>query len=196
MVGAAGKLNAFLGGFVVVATVATAPASGGAVSAGERFEITGACRDGLANGAYELRLTDGRLRVVGAFAQGRKTGTFIFWTAGGARTAVVPYEDDRRNGTVARWYTNGSSEVGRRLEIPFIEERRHGIERSWHPNGHERGEARYEHGTLISARAWDRGGVPLSEAQAWRQAAEDEAVDERFAASLAELVGKHLPHCD
>ncbi len=60
--------------------------------------VTGACRDGVPNGAYELRMPDGRLRILGAFAKGRRTGTFLFWAASGARIAVIPYDDDAKVG--------------------------------------------------------------------------------------------------
>jgi hypothetical protein len=165
-------------------------------AATQRFEVVGACRDGVPNGAYELRMADGRLRVAGAFAHGRKTGTFVFWTATGGRIAVVPYEDDLKTGTVARWYTKASGgELGRRLEAPFSENVLHGIERSWHSNGVGHSEVRYEHGTLISAKAWDRRGAPLPEAEARRMAAQDAAADERFLAELDATVRDHPPRC-
>ena len=142
-------------------------------------------------------MPDGRLRVAGAFAQGKKTGTFVFWTAGGARIAVVPYDDDSRTGTVARWYTKRSGhELGRRLEAPFRDNVLHGIERSWHANGAERSEMHYEHGALVSARAWNESGWPLPEPQAQRLAKQDAAVDERFLAELDALVREHLPRCE
>jgi len=200
MVGAAGKLKPVRDGFplaVVVATVTAAAASGGAAAAAERFEVVGGCRDGVPNGAYELRTPDGRLRAAGAFALGRKTGTFIFWAASGGRIAVVPYDEDLKTGTVARWYTNATGgESGRRLEAPFSENILHGIERSWHPNGAERSERRYEHGALVSASAWDKRGTPLPEAQAMHLAAQDQAADERFLAELDATVQAHRPRCE
>lgn len=190
MVGAAGKVvrsGLFFAGALALA----------AASAAERLEVVGACRDGVPNGAYELRMPDGRLRVAGAFAQGRMTGTFIFWTAAGARIAVIPYADDARTGTLARWYTAASgSELGRRLEAPFLENRRHGIERSWHANGAERAEFRYQHGVLVSAVAWDARGVALPAAQARRQAERDAAADERFFSTLEGAVRDHRPACE
>jgi antitoxin component YwqK of YwqJK toxin-antitoxin module len=182
---------------VIAATLAVAAASGDAASAAGRFEVVGACRDGVPNGAYELRMSDGRLRAAGAFALGKKTGTFIFWAASGGRIAVVPYDEDLKTGTVARWYTNASGgESGRRLEAPFSENLLHGIERSWHPNGVERSERRYEHGTLVSASAWDKRGTPLPQAQAMRLAAQDQAADERFLAELDASVQAHRPRCE
>ena len=163
----------------------------------ERFVVVGACRGGVPNGAYELRMPDGRLRVSGAFASGRKTGTFIFWTAAGARIAVVPYDEDAKSGTVARWYTTSSGrESGRKLEAPFSENVLHGIERSWHPNGVLRSESRYERGALAATQAWDRSGVPLPEPQARRLAAQDATADERFLSELDATVRDHPPRCE
>ena len=200
MVGAAGKLRPVPGGFplaVIAATVAAAASSGGAVAAAERLQVVGACRDGVPNGAYELRMPDGRLRAAGAFALGRKTGTFIFWAASGGRVAVVPYDEDLKTGTVARWYTNTSGgESGRRLEAPYSENLLHGIERSWYSNGVERSERRYEHGILVSASAWDQRGQPLPEAQAMRLAAQDQTADERFLAELDATIQGHRPRCE
>jgi len=190
MVGAAAKLARVLASLVVA--VAALPAS-----AAERFEVVGGCRGGVPNGAYELRMPDGRLRVAGAFAHGRKTGTFIFWTAAGARVAVVPYDEDAKSGTVARWYTTASGrESGRRLEAPFSDDARHGVERSWHSNGVLRSESRYEHGALASTQAWDRRGVPLPDAAARRLEAQDAAADRRFLSELEATVRDHPPRCE
>ena len=180
--------------FLLASIVATRIAS---AAPAERFEVVGGCRGGAANGAYELRMPDGQLRVAGAFAQGRKTGTFVFWTSRGARIAVVPYDEDAKTGTIARWYTTTTGgELGRRLEAPYADNALHGIERSWHANGVLRSELRYEHGTLLSAQAWDRRGAPLPEAQARRQAAQDAAADERILAELEAIVQGHLPRCE
>src|SRR5256885_15931395 len=118
------------------------------------YVVVGQCRSGVANGGYEPRTPDRRLRVVGAFAQGHMTGTFIFWSAAGARVAVMPFDNDAKNGTVALWYTPPDSrvEAGRKLEAPYVDDRPHGIVRSWHPNGMPRAEYRYEHGALSDTR--------------------------------------------
>jgi antitoxin component YwqK of YwqJK toxin-antitoxin module len=180
---------------VIAAAVAAAASSGAAVAA--ELQVIGACRDGVPNGAYELRMADGRLRAAGAFALGRKTGTFIFWAASGGRTAVVPYAEDLKTGTVARWYTNASGgESGRRLEAPYSENLLHGIERSWYPNGAARSERRYQHGVLVSASAWDKQGQPLPEAQAMRLAAQDQTAEERFLAELDATIQTHRPRCE
>ncbi|HXX82772.1 MAG TPA: hypothetical protein VEN29_02190 [Casimicrobiaceae bacterium] len=192
MVGAARTLarRTLAGAAVFAATI-------GLATAAERLSVVGACRDGVPNGAYELRMPDGRLRVAGAFALGRKTGTFIFWTASGARSVVVPYDDDRKSGTVARWYTTASGrESGRRLEAPFNDNVLHGVERSWHANGVPRTESRYEHGALVATQAWDRRGTPLPEAEARRQAAQDAAAEERFLSELEATIQGNLPRCD
>jgi len=191
MVGTAGKLAAsFLSASVIAASIASAAPA-------ERFEVVGGCRGGVPNGAYELRMPDGQLRVAGAFAQGRKTGTFVFWTSRGARIAVVPYDDDAKTGTIARWYTTTTGgESGRRLEAPYTDNALNGIERSWHANGVLRSELRYEHGTLLSAQAWDRSGTLLPEAHARRLAAQDAAADERVLADLEAIVQDHLPRCE
>jgi len=162
------------------------------------LEVVGACRDGLPNGAYELRMNDGRLRAVGAFAHGRKTGTFIFWTAGGARLAVVPYDDDARTGTVALWYAGTSDriEAGRRLEARYVDDRRHGTTRSWYANGAPRSEYRYERGELIEARAWTDAGAALSETEARDLATRDAESDRSTLDALIAVVDDNLPRCD
>jgi antitoxin component YwqK of YwqJK toxin-antitoxin module len=185
MVGAASALA--LG--VILATLAT---DAGA----EIFSVVGACRAGVPNGAYELRMPDGRLRVVGAFAQGRKTGTFIFWTASGARSAVIPYDDDAKTGTVALWYTAADRELARKLEAPFSDNRLHGIVRSFHSNGTPRAEFRYEHGTMVAAQAWDQRGNRLPDTQARRLAARQAEDAERVYSGLEAIVHEHPPHCE
>lgn len=167
-------------------------------AAAEPLAVVGSCREGLPNGAYELRMTDGRLRAVGAFAYGRKTGTFIFWTAGGARVAVVPYDSDARNGTVALWYagTGDRIEAGRRLEARYVDDRRHGITRSWHTNGALRSEYRYERGELIEARAWTETGAALSEGDARGLAIQDAESDQALLGTLVSVVDDNLPRCE
>jgi len=158
---------------------------------------TGACRDGLPNGMYELRTKDGALRVAGAFAMDRATGTFVFWTAAGARIAVIPYDEAARSGTVAAWHVDAhaATEVSHRLEAPYVAGLRHGTSRSWHYNGGQRGEYVYEHGRLVDARGWTKAGVALPTAAANAQADADFARDEQFLRSLERLVADHKPRC-
>ena len=162
------------------------------------YNVVGACRAEVPNGAYELRSADGRLRVAGALAQGRKTGTFIFWNSRGARIAVIPYDDDARTGTVALWHVapGASRELRRKLEAPYSDNALHGIKRSWHSNGARRAEFRYDHGVLIEARAWSASGAPLSEADARSRAASDLTTDERYYASLEQIVRDNPPRCE
>ena len=164
----------------------------------QSYDVVGQCRSGVPNGAYELKLSDGRVRVVGAFSQGRMTGTFIFWRSGGARVAVLPLDNDARNGTVALWYTapDGRSETGHRLEAPYRDDRLHGVKRSWYAGGSPRTELRYDHGRLMAARAWSENGVPLADAEARRLADRDAEADEHMYASLVALVRQHLPVCE
>ena len=164
----------------------------------QHYDVVGQCRSGVPNGAYELKLADGRVRVVGALSQGRLTGTFIFWRSGGARLAVVPLDNDERNGTVALWYTapDGRSETGHRLEAPYRDDRLHGVKRSWYADGSPRTELRYDHGRLVAARAWSESGAPLPDAEARRLAERDAQADERTYASLVALVRQHLPVCE
>lgn len=169
-----------------------------AVATGDGHGGLGACRDGVPNGAYELRATGDTPRVVGAFANGRLTGTFIFWTPGGARMALIPFDNDAKSGTVALWYAEADSalEAGRKLEAPYVDDRLHGIERSWYPGGVPRAEYRYEHGLLTAARAWTEAGTELSAAAARDLAVADADADERFYASLVAIVRANLPSCD
>jgi antitoxin component YwqK of YwqJK toxin-antitoxin module len=185
MVGAAGALAS---GLILAALAASAGA--------ESFSVVGTCRAGLPNGAYELRMSDGRLRVAGAFAQGRKTGTFIFWTAGGARSAVIPYDEDAKTGTVALWYTTAGRELARKLEAPYSDNQLHGIMRSFYSNGARRAEFRYEHGTMVVAQAWDQRGAALSDAQAQRLAVRETNAAARLYTELEAIVREHPPHCE
>ena len=173
-------------------------ASFATVAAAQALEVVGSCREGLPNGAYELRTSDGRLRAVGAFAHGKKTGTFIFWTTNGARVAVIPFEEDARKGTVAFWYPGERDwiEGGRKLEARYVDDRRHGLTRSWYANGTPRSEYRYEHGRLIEARAWSQTGRALAEAEAREQAFGDTESDQSVIDTLVGVVDDHPPRCD
>ncbi len=168
------------------------------LAAAQTYVVSGSCRDGAPNGAYELRTRDGRLRVVGAFAKGRRTGTFLFWDASGARIAEVPYENDLKAGTVALWYdpSQARADPPRKLEAAYVVGALHGIKRSWHPNGNPRTEFRYERGVLVEARAWLDAGAALPESEARAIAARDLATDERFYATLEALVAEYAPRCE
>jgi len=198
-VGAAQELTD--GGFAawpaVVLVVALALAAGGEVSAQPYF-VAGSCRDGAPNGAYELRMPDGRLRVLGAFAKGRRTGTFLFWASTGARIAVIPYDDDAKIGTVALWYAPATrqGEPRRKLESAYSAGVRHAFTRSWHANGKRRAEYRYERGELAAVEAWSESGEPLSEHEARRLAERDAATDAEFYASLERTIAENAPRCD
>jgi antitoxin component YwqK of YwqJK toxin-antitoxin module len=156
------------------------------------------CRDGAPNGAYELRMPDGRLRILGAFAKGRRTGTFLFWAATGARIAIVPYDDDAKVGTVAVWHSSSApdAEPRRKLEAAYAAGVRHGITRSWHANGRQRTEYLYERGSLVAARAWSESGVPLPEPEARRVAERDVAADAEFLSDLERTIAENGPRCD
>jgi antitoxin component YwqK of YwqJK toxin-antitoxin module len=183
----------------VIRLVVAACACLGAVDAvAQRYDVVGQCRSGVPNGGYELRMSDGRLRVAGAFSQGRMTGTFIFWTAGGARLAVLPLDNGMRSGTVALWYTapDERSEAGQKIEAPYVEDRPHGIKRTWYAGGALRTEVRYEHGVIVEARAWSEWGTALNEAEARRLAERDADSEEESYASLVALVRQHLPVCE
>ncbi len=157
-----------------------------------------ACRDGAPNGAYELRMPDGRLRILGAFAKGRRTGTFLFWASTGTRIAVVPYDDDAKVGTVAVWYSSTAPQADppRKLEAAYAAGVRHGITRSWHPNGRQRTEYLYERGSLVTAKAWSESGAPLAETDVRRVAERDAVADADFLSGLERTIAENGPRCD
>lgn len=157
-----------------------------------------ACRDGAPNGAYELRMPDGRLRILGAFAKGRRTGTFLFWASTGTRIAVVPYDDDAKVGTVAVWFSSAAPQADprRKLEAAHAAGVRHGITRSWHANGRQRTEYLYERGNLVTAKAWGESGAPLAETEARRVAERDSVADADFLAGLERTIAENGPRCD
>lgn len=177
---------------VLIATACAADAAQPALIA------SGACRDGLPSGAYELRMADGRLRVMGAFHNGKRTGTFIFWNASGGRLAAIPYDEDLRNGTVALWHLKGrpAREDGRRLEAPVVAGRPHGARRSWYPSGRLRGEFSYEQGALREAKAWDGAGRLQDDTAARRTAQQDARTEETYIVTLERMVDEHRPPCD
>lgn len=196
MVGAARSLSG--AALSLAVALSASPASGAAGTVGTPVVAAGSCRDGAPNGAYELRIADGRLRVLGAFAKGKRTGTFLFWTASGARVAVIPYDDDAKTGTVALWYETASpgGEPRRKLESAYSGGVLHGLTRSWHANGNRRAEYRYERGELAAADAWGRSGEPLSSDAARRQAENDRRTDAAYYSRLEQRVAEHPPPCD
>ena len=171
--------------------------SGAGVAADSRLTGEGRCRDGAANGAYELKAADGRVRVTGAFRRGRPVATFLFFDPAGVRVAAIPYEDGVKSGTVTLWYPRdaAAAEPRRRLEAAWAADERNGVSRSWHPNGNPRSERTYQRGVLVAAAAWAAGGAPLDDAAARRQADAERATEDAELAALLRLVSEHLPAC-
>lgn len=180
--------QALLTSLVVIAAVASA--------AEPRLETRGGCRDGLANGAYELRSDDGQLRVAGAFHMGKRTGTFIFWSEGGHRIAAIPYDEGVQNGTIALWHPPGrNGTAARHLEAPVQRGHAHGVRRSWYRNGQPRTEAEYADDHLVRVLGWDPSGRPVSPEAAGRLERDDVAAVTRELAALEGLVAAHPPDC-
>src|SRR5439155_508711 len=127
------------------------------------LQVHAACRDGAPHGAYELRASDGQLRVAGAFNRGKRTGSFIFWTRTGVRIAHIPYDEDRVSGTLSLWFLELGSggDPAPKLQAGFAAGHRNGVTRSWYPNGQPRAIYRYETDQLGDARAWSTAGVLL-----------------------------------
>lgn len=173
-------------------------AGGAALASAQTYVVSGTCRDGEPNGAYELRMPDGRLRAIGAFAKGKRTGTFVFWAESGARIAVIPYEDNMKAGTVALWYApvNAKADLPRKLEAVYVGDVLHGITRSWHANGNPRTELRYERGELVEARAWVEAGAPLRDVEARVIAGRDFAIDDRYYTTLEAIITGNRPRCE
>lgn len=190
MVDQAPQLNAWRWlGLLAMAAAAGASA--------QEYAIEGNCRDGAPNGAYELRGGNGQVRVVGAFARGKRTGSFLFWSSSGTRIAQLPFDDDVLSGTLALWYSPGDrrGEARPKLEAAFVAGRLHGRKRSWYPDGQLRAEYRYDQGALIDARAFSASGSTLGPAEAKALAATDLATDDRYFATLDEIVRSHRPPC-
>src|SRR5258706_2328580 len=180
---------------VVVALAASAMSTFAATTA---YVVTGSCRDGRPHGAYELRASDGQLRVAGAFNQGKRIGSFLFWSSAGARIALLPFDDDALNGTVALWYSSTAPKADPKpkLEAAYGNGLPEGSTRSWYPDGRRRGEFRYDHGVLAEARAWGAKGAALPEAEARAMAARDRAADDQVYTALEATVRDNPPRCD
>jgi antitoxin component YwqK of YwqJK toxin-antitoxin module len=162
------------------------------------LEVHAACRDGRPHGAYELRSTNGQLRVVGAFNRGKRTGSFIFWTSDGTRVAHIPYDEDHVSGTLSLWFRQGGAkgDAQQKLQAGFSAGHRNGISRSWYPDGRPRAIFRYEADVLADAKAWSAAGAPLPEGEARELASRDREEDEKYYASLDAIVVTHLPACN
>ena len=156
------------------------------------FVVEGSCRDGQPHGAYELKMSNGQLRVAGAFSHGKRTGSFLFWTTSGARIAHLPFDEDEMNGTVALWYPD-KRDPAPKLEAAFVAGRLHGVKRSWHPNSRLRAEFQYGSGTLLDAKAFDVAGKPLPVLEARALAVRDAQTDTNEYASLYQIVRDNLP---
>jgi hypothetical protein len=181
----------------VIACVAASLASFAATA--QDLKVHAACRDGRPHGAYEVRSTDGQLRIVGAFNHGKRTGSFIFWMHDGMRVANIPYDEDNVSGTLSLWFQQGTASGGdpqQKLQAGFAADRRNGISRSWYPDGRPRAMFRYEMDVLADAKAWSAAGTPLSDAEAREFASRDREEDEKYYASLDAMIRTHLPACE
>ena len=177
---------------VALVSFAAQPASGAETS----WTLAAGCRDGLAQGPYELRSDGGQLRVAGAFNEGTRTGSFIFWRANGVREAHVPYDGGRRNGTVATWYDGPvGAEPPRHFESGWRDGQRDGQTRSWYADGRRRSQTEYRAGALVGTVGWTESGAPLSDAAARALAAHDQGAADAAYARLDALIRDHMPRC-
>jgi len=158
--------------------------------------IIGGCRDGRAQGPYQLRGDDGQLRIAGAFNEGRRTGSFIFWRPNGVREAHVPYDNGTRNGTVATWYEGPSGrEPARHIESAWRHGRRDGETRTWYPDGGRRSQTQYANGRIVSSVGWTDAGDVLPDRAARELALHDaQSADAAYARRDA-LITEHMPRC-
>jgi hypothetical protein len=160
------------------------------------WNVVGGCRDGKAQGPYQLRSGNGDLRVAGAFNEGMRTGSFIFWREGGVREAHVPYDNGLRNGTVATWYDGPPGyEPSRQFESSWRRGVREGETRSWYASGRPRSKIDYRNGQIVAAQAWRDDGTALGDAAARALATKDEQTADAQYAEHDALVRDHPPEC-
>ena len=192
MVGEAARLiraMSFSAASLLAAGVAGAPSPA--------WIVDGNCRDGQVQGPYQLRGSDGQLRIAGAFNEGRRTGSFIFWTANGVRAAHIPYDNGVRNGTVAIWYEGPPGrEPARRFESVWHHGARDGPTRAWYADGHRRSETEYADGHIVRTIGWTDEGELASDTAARAMAEHDEAAIDAIYAALDALIRDHLPKCE
>ena len=166
-------------------------------AASTTWETIGNCRDGRAQGPYQLRSDDGQLRIAGAFNEGTRTGSFIFWRDNGVREAHVPYDDRGvRNGTVATWYDGPSDrEPPRHVESAWRRGLRDGTTRTWYPDGQRRSQTEYAQGRIVASIGWTESGEPLSDDAARELARADEQIADADYATRSNLIAEHMPSC-
>ena len=178
------------------AAVAAAALVAGALAAPVELTAKGGCRDGRAQGPYQLRNAAGQLRVAGAFNEGTRTGSFIFWRDSGVREAHVPYDAGVRNGTVATWYDGPADrEPPRHVESRWRHGVRDGTRRTWYPDGRRRSKTEYAKGRIVSSAAWSEAGEPLPDDAARALAESDERAADAAYARRSELIARHMPSC-
>ena len=179
-----------------VAAIAAAALVSGVLAAPTDLAAKSGCRDGRAQGPYELRDAGGQLRVAGAFNEGTRTGSFIFWRGNGVREAHVPYDNGLRSGTVATWYEGASDrEPPRHAEWEWRHGVRDGTTRTWYPDRHPRSETEYAKGAIVSSRAWSDAGERLADDAARALAESDERDADAAYAGLNDLIASHMPNC-
>jgi hypothetical protein len=190
MVGGAARVVRLVVAMAAAAVVANALASPGELAA------SGGCRDGRAQGPYQLRSASGQLRIAGAFNEGTRTGSFIFWRDNGTREAHVPYDNGLRNGTVATWYdAPPDREPPPRVEAEWRHGLRDGITRTWYPDGRRRSQTEYAQGRIVASAAWSHAGEALPDHDARTLAEADEKLEDAAYERRSVLIATHMPSC-
>ena len=190
MVGGAARVACAIAGFAAAAVAASA------LGAPADLTAKAGCRDGRAQGPYQLRNAGGQLRIAGAFNEGTRTGSFIFWRDSGVREAHVPYDNGLRNGTVATWYDGPADrEPPRHVESEWRGGLREGTTRTWYPDGHLRSQTEYAKGRLVTARAWSDAGEGLADDAARTLAESDEKAADAAYGQRSDLIATHMPDC-
>ncbi len=160
------------------------------------YEIRGACRDGVPEGAYALVLSNGIAQVTGNFSKGRKHGLFTVFRSSGEKVAEIPYDSDRIHGTVGLWYSPEAGAGQRKLVAEYAAGVLDGTKTSWYADGKPRAVFVYAKGTLERAEAWRPDGTADATWEAESLASRDGAADRTLYEAYESAIRDNLPRCE
>jgi antitoxin component YwqK of YwqJK toxin-antitoxin module len=117
---------------------------------GGKINKTGAFKDGVFDGAWQVFARDGR--VLGTFEVVDGTGVVIDWHASGTKASEATYRNGKIDGVQRTWHPNGVKAI----EASYRDGRQHGVATQWAESGTKITEETYEDGRRHGeAKTWE-----------------------------------------
>lgn len=156
-------------------------------------QVKGTKVAGVYHGAVEIWATPTVKQASGKYRDGEPDGKWTFWDDSGTKIVEFNYQSGTFTGAVTMWYDTASGPRTRgkiKFRGSFVDGMWAGSVLTYYPDGKMRSERVYVDGVVSQSYAYNPRGQTLSDEDAKRVAAEDEAIDNAYVDALDEFIRK------